>query len=368
VLTALISHTVHGQTRSTIWSESCPLVNPNVTWHKYWSHKVPANASDVPMASIRFNRASDYNDHEAIGNLRTEACYGVRHSYIDHRQGLKAGWHTTASFRSSIPPDSSHNIGSDPNEYRINIMGVTLGYNDLGEVLDKKGRPVGEFVCHALSKAQEQCAGFKFTGKNSAEWFVERTLNSMLDSVEYYEYPSDNQALFDFYRKIIYRHIHGLISTENSTWNFIENLRSSLNGEDRSNVYVKPPEQKVDVFTKFYSAELARYFSALGRLQSIGPIVEIPRPDSNIVLGTYVDATLVFEHGELPVKFLLNNTNNIVNPDNGKVSPIWSASSITVYEEDGITDRLYRYLLEKANFTTNHYDDLRSGWSNLFLK
>lgn len=104
------------------------------------------------LVGVVFNKASAVNDPAAIGNLRTDVCYVVRYSREGTNNYYGKGYfsyHHTKGSRG--PPRIKKNLPGNPGEYEINVYGVVLLFNEGGQILDRRGRIVGQMICRLVT-------------------------------------------------------------------------------------------------------------------------------------------------------------------------------------------------------------------------
>lgn len=134
----------------------CPTNNPSVSWRDYMSGKLPWEGGKPPaVASVVFRNAKALADPEAIGKLPTNACYLIIYLAESGKRGAK-GYRSVRA--AGPPPIQMSPLPGDPEEYEINVHGVLLLFNEAGEVLDRRGRPVGNLICYILHKPK--CAAY----------------------------------------------------------------------------------------------------------------------------------------------------------------------------------------------------------------
>lgn len=131
----------------------CPGLSPQNSWADYMSAKFPTTPMQVNgktyngpsgVAGVQFDLAKGVADPDAMGNLNPKICYGVRYT-----PGL--GYESWTGDGTN-----GHGFPGDPSAYEINVAGVLMLFNEAGEVLDHRGRPVGHLVCYTSNN----CGGF----------------------------------------------------------------------------------------------------------------------------------------------------------------------------------------------------------------
>lgn len=146
-----IAHAWH----KDVQTPNCPGTSPAVTWRDYISGKsgIPARYLGN-VFGVEFRVAKKVNDPGAIGNLPTNACYEIIYipvSKLKHPVGYLSNrlW---PQGKEPGRPDLQEGLPGDPNRYQINVHGVKLLFNDHGEVLDHRGRPVGTLMCYTSNE------------------------------------------------------------------------------------------------------------------------------------------------------------------------------------------------------------------------
>lgn len=153
----LLVPTVAGTWTIPINHPHCPAYDPATTWRDYLSTTAPIPPNVGNSVGIEFTKAKAVNDPDAIGNLRTDVCYGA--VYVRYPKGSYplTGYSSHRNIDGAKGPDQKHGLPGDPKQYEINVYGTLLMFNDAGEVINRKGKPVGVLVCYLRS--QDKCAG-----------------------------------------------------------------------------------------------------------------------------------------------------------------------------------------------------------------
>ena len=117
---------------------ACPGQTPTNSWPQYLAGQYPRTPKFAPaVVGVQFRTAKSVADPAAMDNLPTNQCYVVR--YIPGK-----GYESFGEGKNN----AKLNLPGNPLEWEVNVHGTIFLFTASGQLLDKRGRPVGVFVCY----------------------------------------------------------------------------------------------------------------------------------------------------------------------------------------------------------------------------
>jgi len=159
-LSALAIGMVLLSSRADAWrvhfpATGCPGITPHASWREYLANPAPGRVGN--QVGIEFRRAKEVNDPASLDNLPTNACYHLM--YVTHPLAGHGPPNTYFSSRIASHqngPDVKVGLPGNPLNGEINVHGILLTFNELGEVINHAGVPVGVLMCYT----SDECGSY----------------------------------------------------------------------------------------------------------------------------------------------------------------------------------------------------------------